>query len=597
MEIRQLRYFLDIARTEHLTLSASNLFVTQSTLSHGVRQLELGVSLFDRVGRGLRLSQAGMAFRDHAARSIKELEAGRMALSELSGLQTGRLTIGVFPTFLNTLMPATVAAFSAAYPGVSVEVRDLRAGAIEEQLLNGELDFGIAFHPAAHEGIEAEHLFEERLMLVVAPQHPLANRRSIDLKQLAALRLIDDHLHAAGVKPLVKVEIESVDALIGVCRWSLLASIVPERAALQAPDLKALALRSPQIVRQAGILWRRGSSRSAAAREFAALLQPTASEVALCLEAALADPSNAAQIGALLTALAMRVDISHSPHVLLQCRSLMMSHAVPFSRGDKTMVLDIVGTGGDGMDTFNASTAAAMVVASVARDKNVLVAKHGNRSSSGKCGSADFFEAIGGELSVAAAEAKRGGFSFLFAPAFHPAMAAVRQIRRDVGVRTIFNLLGPLMNPALPSHIVLGVSSFELGDDFASVQAALIVHAKNGLDEVSPVGETDFWRIEGGRITSRGVLSVADFGVNNHHRMEAVVGGSAATNASLWRQLIGGASDKHGALLDFVCMNAATALWITGLAPSLKEGTKMAKYEVASGRVKQWAISAGLGSE
>jgi LysR family cyn operon transcriptional activator len=288
MEIRQLRYFLDIARTEHLTLSAGNLFVTQSTLSHGIRQLEqeLGVSLFDRVGRGLRLSQAGMAFRDHAARSIKELEAGRMALSELSGLQAGRLTVGVFPTFLNTLMPATVAAFTEAYPGVSVEVRDLRAGAIEEQVLSGELDFGIAFHPAAHEGIEAEHLFEERLMLVVASRHPLANRRSIELRQLASLplallprnfatrRLIDDHLHAAGVKPLVKVEIESVEALIGVCRSSLLASIVPERAALQAPDLNALVLRSPDIVRQAGILWRRGSSRSAAAREFAALLRP-----------------------------------------------------------------------------------------------------------------------------------------------------------------------------------------------------------------------------------------------------------------------------------------------------------------------------------
>jgi LysR family cyn operon transcriptional activator len=294
MEIRQLRYFLDIARTEHLTLSAGNLFVTQSTLSHGVRQLEqeLGVSLFDRVGRGLRLSQAGMAFRDHAARSIKELEAGRMALSQLSGLQAGRLTVGVFPTFLNTLMPATVATFTEAYPGVSVEVRDLRAGAIEEQVLSGELDFGIAFHPAAHEGIEAEHLFEERLMLVVAPRHPWANRRSIELKQLAAVplallprnfatrRLIDDHFHAAGVKPMVKVEIESVEALIGVCRWSLLASIVPERAALQAPDLKAVVLRSPDIVRQAGILWRRGSSRSAAAREFAALLQPSTQRAA-----------------------------------------------------------------------------------------------------------------------------------------------------------------------------------------------------------------------------------------------------------------------------------------------------------------------------
>ncbi len=331
------------------------------------------------------------------------------------------------------------------------------------------------------------------------------------------------------------------------------------------------------------------------------LLQPTASEVALCLEAALADSSNAAQIGALLTALAIRTDISHSSHVLLQCRSLMMSYAVPFKGGSEKIVLDIVGTGGDGMDTFNASTAAALVVASIAQDKNVLVAKHGNRSSSGKCGSADFYEAVGGELSVAAAETRRGGFSFLFAPAFHPAMAAARQIRRDVGVRTIFNLLGPLMNPALPSHIVLGVSSLELGDDFAAVlcelphiEAALIVHAKNGLDEISPVGETEFWRIEKGRITNRGVLNVSDFGIVNEHRMDAVVGGSAAVNASLWRQLIGGGSDKHTALVDFVCMNAAAALWITGLAPSLKEGTKMAKEALASGRVKNWASNAGL---
>ena len=128
MEMRQLRYFLDIAQTEHLTLSARHLFVTQSTLSHGLRQLEqeLGVSLFDRVGRGLKLSQAGLAFRDHAMRALKELEAGRMALSELNGLRSGRLTVGVFPTFLNTLVPATVAAFSQAYPGVTVEVRGER---------------------------------------------------------------------------------------------------------------------------------------------------------------------------------------------------------------------------------------------------------------------------------------------------------------------------------------------------------------------------------------------------------------------------------------------------------------------------------------
>jgi LysR family cyn operon transcriptional activator len=289
MEIRQLRYFLDIAQTEHLTQSAKNLFVTQSTLSHGLRQLEqeLNVTLFDRLGRGLKLSQAGAEFRVYATRALKEIEAGRMALADLSGLQSGKLTVGAFPTFLNTVVPATVAAFSQAHPGVMVEVRDLRAGSIEALLLRGELDLGIAFHPTEHEEIETEPLFDERMLLVVGPSHPLAGRRSLAMKALVGMplallprsfatrRLIDASLRQASVAPTVKVEMDSVEALLGVCRFGELASIVPERAAQQAPDLHAIALTDPQMVRHAGILWRRGASRSAAARAFAALLLAT----------------------------------------------------------------------------------------------------------------------------------------------------------------------------------------------------------------------------------------------------------------------------------------------------------------------------------
>ncbi|CAM3774639.1 transcriptional regulator CynR [Polaromonas hydrogenivorans] len=289
MEIRQLRYFLDIAQTEHLTQSAQNLFVTQSTLSHGLRQLEqeLNVTLFDRLGRGLKLSQAGAEFRVYATRALKEIEAGRMALADLSGLQSGKLTVGAFPTFLNTVVPATVAAFSQAHPGVMVEVRDLRAGSIEALLLRGELDLGIAFHPTEHEEIETEPLFDERMLLVVGPLHPLAGRRSLAMKALAGMplallprsfatrRLIDASLRQADVAPTVRVEMDSVEALLGVCRFGDLASIVPERAARQAPDLHAIALTEPQMVRHAGILWRRGASRSAAARAFAALLLTT----------------------------------------------------------------------------------------------------------------------------------------------------------------------------------------------------------------------------------------------------------------------------------------------------------------------------------
>lgn len=185
-------------------------------------------------------------------------------------------------------MPATVAAFSAAYPKVRVIVRDLRAGAIEELLVAGELDVGVAFHPTERDEIETEPLFDERMMLVVAPDHRLAKRRSIAVKALAGLplallprsfatrRLIDDALRKAGVVPSVRVEIESVEALMAACRTGALASIVGERAARQSPGLRSIPLVSPQAVRRAGVLWRRGGSRSPAAREFVALLKPAA---------------------------------------------------------------------------------------------------------------------------------------------------------------------------------------------------------------------------------------------------------------------------------------------------------------------------------
>ncbi len=287
MEIRQLRYFLAVAQTEHLTLAARNLYVTQSTLSHGLRQLEedLGIQLFERIGRRLKLSEAGAVFRNFSGRALQELEAGRMALSDLSGLQAGTLTVGVIPTFLATLVPATVAAFNAAYPGINIVVRDLRAIPLEEQLVAGELDLGIAFYPTQHKEIEAEALFEERMQLIISPSHPLATRRTLAVKSLANVplalltrafatrRLIDQGLRAAGVTPSVPVEMESVEALIAACRDSKLASIVPERAANQAAGMRAINLVSPQLVRPAAMLWRQGASRSMAAQAFAALLR------------------------------------------------------------------------------------------------------------------------------------------------------------------------------------------------------------------------------------------------------------------------------------------------------------------------------------
>jgi LysR family transcriptional regulator, cyn operon transcriptional activator len=287
MELRQLRYFLSVADTEHLTQSAQALFVTQSTLSHGLRQLEdeLGVQLFERVGRGLKLSQSGQAFRGYAARALQELESGRMELARLAGVQTGTLALGVIPTFMDSLVPAAAAAFSARYPGVRLSVLDLRADLIEEQLVAGQLDCGIAFHPTARGDIEAEHLFSEQLQLLVAASHPLARRRTLPLRRLAGLplcllprswatrRLLDECFAQAGVQPLVRVEMESVSALVNACAGGELCTIVPERAAAQATGLHAVALTDPQPTRHAGVLWRRGGSRSPAASAFVALLR------------------------------------------------------------------------------------------------------------------------------------------------------------------------------------------------------------------------------------------------------------------------------------------------------------------------------------
>ena len=173
-------------------------------------------------------------------------------------------------------------------------VRDQRSGQIEEQLISGQLDVGIAFHPASREEIEAEPLFDERMHLVVHESHPLAKRRTMRMSELAQVplallpdsfatrRMIDGAFAQAQIKPLVRVEMESVDALLLACRQAPLATIAAEHAALNAgDDMRAILLNEPRTVRRAGVLWRKGASRSAAAREFVALLRPAVQKAAI----------------------------------------------------------------------------------------------------------------------------------------------------------------------------------------------------------------------------------------------------------------------------------------------------------------------------
>jgi anthranilate phosphoribosyltransferase len=247
-------------------------------------------------------------------------------------------------------------------------------------------------------------------------------------------------------------------------------------------------------------------------------------------------------------------------------------------------LLDTCGTGGHGRRTVNISTAAAFVCAGA----GVAVAKHGNRSAT-RCGSADVLEALGVRIEKspeeAGAELERSGFTFLFAPAFHPAMREIASTRRELGVRTIFNLIGPLANPAGATRQLIGVSRFDVARLLAEALAmlgterAIVFHSENGLDELTPgiaaigfevrPGRAAAWRFDPGVLAQRPVETAELFG------------GDAAENASILRSVLGGAP---GPVRETVLVNAAMALWIADAAATLDDAYEMAASAIDSRR-------------
>jgi anthranilate phosphoribosyltransferase len=308
----------------------------------------------------------------------------------------------------------------------------------------------------------------------------------------------------------------------------------------------------------------------------------SAADASGAMEEIMTGAATPAQMGAFLAGLRMR---GETPEVIAACLDVTERHseAVPVSD-----VIDIVGTGGDGMDTFNVSTAAAIVVAA----SGVRVAKHGNRAASSKCGSADVLEALGARLDLSGTDAahiiQSCGFCFLFAQRFHPAFRHVGGPRREMGARTIFNLLGPLTNPARPRAMLVGVGVRELGPLVAEafrvrgMSRAMVVHSDEGLDEISPAGPTHAWVLDGGAVHEQ-QLTPADFGLPVHP-IEKVIGGDAEENAGAMLAVLDGA---EGPVTDFVVMNAAAALGIAGKVDALPAGVAMAREALASGRARE----------
>ncbi len=287
MELRHLHYFLKIAETSSFTLAAVSLRVTQPTLSHQIRQLEreIGKPLFDRFGRGVRLTEPGKVLQDYARRAIKELDSGLRAVAELDGLVHGKLAVGVFRTYSSSPLPDVLAQFSRRHPGVEVTVKQLSLRDIERELVEGGIDMGIGYLPITSDRLAADPLFAVPLALVISKGHPLFGRRRIGIRDLHGQplvllsrefplrQLIDRRLAQLRVAPQIVMEMNANDAVLSTVRSGALATILTARELRDAGNLRSVMLDDPELTRTAAILWSRDAYRPAAARALAELVK------------------------------------------------------------------------------------------------------------------------------------------------------------------------------------------------------------------------------------------------------------------------------------------------------------------------------------
>ncbi|OBA20112.1 hypothetical protein METBIDRAFT_45516 [Metschnikowia bicuspidata var. bicuspidata NRRL YB-4993] len=308
------------------------------------------------------------------------------------------------------------------------------------------------------------------------------------------------------------------------------------------------------------------------------------------------------QTSAFLTALRMR-GLDHEPEFIAAAVSTILefSDIVPTSELSESGYIDIVGTGGDGQNTFNVSTSAAIVAAGM----GLKVCKHGGKASTSTSGSGDLLKSLGVDLSVVNKNTtprivSQSDFCFLFAPAFHPGMAKVAGVRAQIGVPTIFNILGPLLNPMPIRARILGVFSEQLGESYAKAAAELAkrsdVHSKTmvvfgevGLDEISPIGRTKCWLIDAdGEITIT-FISPQDFGLPEHS-LSLVRSGTPQENADILTRILLQNDplytikerDNHP-LVDYILMNAGALAVVAGLCDSWKDGVAQAAHAITSG--------------
>ncbi|MEP7100224.1 MAG: LysR substrate-binding domain-containing protein [Burkholderiales bacterium] len=290
MELRHLRYFVALAEYLSFTKAADRVHVTQSTLSHQIRQLEeeVGQRLFDRIGKKVVTTEAGELFLAFATRALKEVDHGIAMLKPGAGGLTGRVRIGATHTFNIGLIPECVAQFLERHPTVQVRIEELSADQIGAKLQAGELDIGIAYRPTGPTDLWFEPLYNEEMVLVVSDAHPLAGRKRIRMVELHQQRLVlmpdyfstrallDDCFKASGAEPVVVAEMSTIAPMLGLALRTQIGAIVAINAVPAAMSgLQMIPIESPTPIRTPGILWRLDGEKAAPVNSFAVIVRKT----------------------------------------------------------------------------------------------------------------------------------------------------------------------------------------------------------------------------------------------------------------------------------------------------------------------------------
>ena len=292
MELRHVRYFDAVAETLNFTRAAERLHVTQSTLSHQIRQMEdeLGAVLFDRSGKKVRMTEAGEILRSYMTPALEQIDRGMQALRGEGEVLTGKLRLGTTPSFNTRMVPSCVATYLHHYPGIQVTVEELAAGMIIKRLGAGHLDLAVSYRPPDGSDLWFEPLYNEELRLVVAASHPLAKRRRVRMVELHHVRmvllpaqfqtrkLLDDCFEVAGAEPLIAAQLNSIAPMIELVRQTGLAAIIAETAVTPGADLRVIPLEDPTPIRTPGMLWHKGATRSPSIKHFADIIRRAASQ-------------------------------------------------------------------------------------------------------------------------------------------------------------------------------------------------------------------------------------------------------------------------------------------------------------------------------